>query len=63
MREKIFRKLLDCLEIRTPGSLLCFQYQILTDLTARAFRAPVSGYGTWVRKKPLRPMPASARRP
>ena len=40
MREKIFRKLLDRLEIRTPGSLLCFQYQILTDLTARAFRAP-----------------------
>jgi len=40
LREKISGKLLKGLEGHTPGLLLSIQYQVLTDMTARAFGAP-----------------------
>ena len=45
MREKITEKLLDRLEVHTPGLLLSVQYQVLTDMTARAFGVP--GIRVW----------------
>ncbi len=58
MRERIFRKLLERLEDHTPGVLLCLQYQVLADLTARAFEAP--GIRVWT-KTPEKAFDAYAR--